>query len=110
MQDFRPVGYVVGLMVMALGLAMCLPMFVDLAEGAEHWLVFAQSAALTLIIGGLLAWAVGQVILSKRTPSLVDRDKASIDQPAVHLVLVAIAYMIVAGIHMALGVSPFGGV
>lgn len=74
-----------------------------------HLLANGDLASIVLF-GGLLAWAVGQVILSKRTVSLVDRDKASIDQPAVHLVLVAIAYMIVAGIHMALGVNPFGGV
>ncbi len=57
MQDMRPVGYVVGLMVMALGLAMCLPMLVDLAEGQGHWAVFAQSAVLTILVGGLVALA-----------------------------------------------------
>ncbi len=56
MQDFRPVGYVVGLMVTTLGVAMCLPMFVDMAEGVEHWLVFAKCAAITIGIGGLVAW------------------------------------------------------
>jgi len=55
MVDFRPVGYVIGLMVMALGLAMVLPMLVDMAEGREHWQIFAQSAILTVLIGGLVA-------------------------------------------------------
>ncbi len=55
MQDMRPVGYVVGLMVMTLGLAMCLPLLVDLAEGQGNWTVFAQSAVLTILIGGLVA-------------------------------------------------------
>ena len=56
MQDFRPVGYVVGLMVTTLGVAMCLPMFVDMAEGVEHWFVFAKCAGITVGVGGLVAW------------------------------------------------------
>ncbi len=51
----RPVGYVIGLTVMALGLAMLLPLAVDLAEGRGHWFVFAESAILTILIGGLVA-------------------------------------------------------
>ena len=53
----RPVGYVIGLTVMALGLAMLLPLAVDLAEGRGHWFVFAESAILTILIGGLIALA-----------------------------------------------------
>ena len=55
MVDLRPVGYVVGLMVMALGLAMLLPLLVDIAEDRGHWTVFAESAILTILIGGLVA-------------------------------------------------------
>lgn len=55
MLDMRPVGYVVGLLVMALGLTMLAPMMVDIAEGREHWPVFAQSAILTVVVGGLMA-------------------------------------------------------
>ena len=43
MFDVRPVGYLVGLMVMAMGATMALPLLVDLAEGREHWTVFAES-------------------------------------------------------------------
>ncbi len=57
MIDLRPVGYVIGLMVTALGLAMFLPMMVDIAEGRGHWAVFAESGILTLLIGGLVALA-----------------------------------------------------
>ncbi|RKF16214.1 TrkH family potassium uptake protein [Roseovarius spongiae] len=53
--DFRPVGYVVGLTVMALGLAMLAPLMVDLAEGRGEWTVFAQSSLLTMLSGGLVA-------------------------------------------------------
>ncbi|MCF3593669.1 TrkH family potassium uptake protein [Rhodobacteraceae bacterium LMO-12] len=55
MFDLRPVGYVIGLLVAALGLAMLLPLAVDLAEGREHWPVFAESAVLTFLTGGLIA-------------------------------------------------------
>ena len=57
MIDLRPVGYVIGLMVTALGLAMFLPMMVDIAEGRGHWPVFAESGILTVLIGGLVALA-----------------------------------------------------
>lgn len=57
MLDLRPVGYVIGLMVMTLGLAMVMPMLVDIAEDREHWPAFAQSAILTVLIGGLVALA-----------------------------------------------------
>jgi len=55
MLDLRPVGYVIGFLVAALGLAMLLPLLVDLAEGREHWPAFATSALLTFLIGGLVA-------------------------------------------------------
>ena len=53
--DLRPVGYVIGLLVAVLGAAMVLPMLVDLAEGRGHWYVFAESALITLVIGGVLS-------------------------------------------------------
>ena len=55
MFDFRPVGYVIGLLVAMLGATMFLPMLVDLAEGRGHWPVFLQSAILTLLTGGLVS-------------------------------------------------------
>ncbi len=57
MIDLRPVGYVIGLMVSALGLAMILPLMVDVAEGRGHWPVFAESGILTFLIGSLVALA-----------------------------------------------------
>ncbi|PIE13663.1 MAG: potassium transporter TrkH [Rhodobacterales bacterium] len=55
MIDLRPVGYVIGLLVALLGLAMFLPLLVDLADGQGHWPAFAQSAVLTVMSGGLIA-------------------------------------------------------
>ncbi|KRS17260.1 Trk system potassium uptake protein TrkH [Roseovarius indicus] len=55
--DLRPVAYVLGLLVMALGLTMIAPMLVDIAEGRGHWPVFAESAILTVLSGGLVSLA-----------------------------------------------------
>ncbi|MCG6903115.1 MAG: TrkH family potassium uptake protein [Rhodobacter sp.] len=57
MFDLRPVGYVIGLLVAALGAAMLLPMVVDLYYGNGHWSVFLESAILTCVIGGLTSLA-----------------------------------------------------
>lgn len=42
---------------MALGLAMVFPLVVDVAEGRGHWPVFAESAILTTLVGGLVSLA-----------------------------------------------------
>lgn len=57
MLDLRPVGYVIGLLVMALGFTMLLPLFVDLAEGLGHWPTFMQAGLVTVLVGGLSALA-----------------------------------------------------
>jgi len=55
MFDLRPVGYVIGMLVAALGLTMLAPMFVDLIEGRGHWPAFAESAVITILVGGLVS-------------------------------------------------------
>ncbi|RYH08643.1 TrkH family potassium uptake protein [Tropicimonas sp. IMCC6043] len=57
MVDIRPVGYVIGLLVAALGAVMLLPMAADLITGNEHWDVFFVSSILTMLVGGFLALA-----------------------------------------------------
>jgi len=57
MLDLRPVGYVIGLLVAALGLTMVPPLAVDLAEARGQWPVFAVSAILTFLTGSLVALA-----------------------------------------------------
>ncbi|MGH1330735.1 MAG: TrkH family potassium uptake protein [Paracoccaceae bacterium] len=57
MFDLRPVGYVIGLLVAALGATMAIPMFVDLFDGAAHWTVFFESGVLTIVVGGFTALA-----------------------------------------------------
>lgn len=55
--DFRPIGYVIGLMVAVLGATMLIPFVVDLYDGQGHWRAFLQSAVITLLCGGLIALA-----------------------------------------------------
>ncbi len=55
MFDLRPVGYVIGLLVTTLGVAMLVPMLIDMADGNGHWPVFAVSVFLTCVTGGFLA-------------------------------------------------------
>ncbi len=57
MLDLRPVGYVIGLLVAALGAAMFFPMLIDLAEGTTHWAAFLEAAIITITVGGLMALA-----------------------------------------------------
>lgn len=57
MLDLRPVGYVVGLLVAVLGIAMILPMLVDVAEGRGHWIVFAEACLITTFSGSMIALA-----------------------------------------------------
>ena len=55
MLNLRPVGTIVGLAIAALGVAMLLPMLVDLQSGSPQWRVFLQSALGTVTCGGLIA-------------------------------------------------------
>ncbi len=57
MLDVRPVGYVIGLLVAVLGIAMIVPMLVDLAEGRGHWTVFVESGLITFLAGSLISLA-----------------------------------------------------
>ncbi|WP_099827179.1 TrkH family potassium uptake protein [Oceaniglobus indicus] len=57
MIDFRPVGYVLGLLVAALGLTMLIPLGVDFMAGDPHWNVFLESASIVALTGGLMALA-----------------------------------------------------
>ncbi len=57
MFDLRPVGYVTGLLVAILGLAMLLPAGLDFYDGHENWSAFLESAILTLFCGVLMAVA-----------------------------------------------------
>lgn len=57
MFDLRPVGYVLGLLVMTLGVTMLVPLAADLWDGNGHWGAFAEAAAITVVTGMLLTLA-----------------------------------------------------
>ena len=62
MIDFRPVLFIIGILVATLAVAMFVPAAADLAVGNEEWQVFGGAAALTLFIGLLLvAMTKGEV-------------------------------------------------
>ena len=65
MIDLRPVGYVIGLLVAALGATMLVPMATDLWYGNGHAGVFLESAILTGMIGGLIALACANAVTGK---------------------------------------------
>lgn len=62
MIDFRPILFIVGILLSTLAVAMTLPALADLAVANPDWRVFASSSALTLFIGVAL-------ILSTRSSS-----------------------------------------
>lgn len=55
MLDPRPVVYVIGLLVAALGGAMLIPMAADLIEGTGHWAAFFESAIISMLAGAILS-------------------------------------------------------
>lgn len=57
MMDLRPVGYIIGLLVAALGAAQLVPMAVELSAGTPHWAPFFECALVTMLTGGLMAVA-----------------------------------------------------
>lgn len=65
MYDLRPIGYVIGLLVLVLGLTMLVPMGVDLYYQNGHWRAFLDSAILTVLPGAMLALAASSGV-SKR--------------------------------------------
>ena len=51
MFDFRPILFIVGILLTTLSIAMVLPAIVDAIIGHPDWRVFLASAGLTLFIG-----------------------------------------------------------
>ncbi|TGD42390.1 TrkH family potassium uptake protein [Pseudotabrizicola sediminis] len=57
MSDLRPVTYVIGLLVAAMGVFMLFPLALDRAAGDPNWQAFAQAAIVCLVAGGGTALA-----------------------------------------------------
>ena len=54
MIDFRPILFIVGILMSTLALAMCVPAVADAAVGNKDWQVFTLGSAFTLLIGVML--------------------------------------------------------
>lgn len=54
MPDFRPILFVIGILLVTLALAMGVPALVDLASGHPDWQVFTAAMAVTLFVGTAL--------------------------------------------------------
>ena len=57
MIDLRPVGYLIGLLVVALGGTMLIPMAADLMAGNGHTYAFLEAAVISILAGGLVTMA-----------------------------------------------------
>ena len=57
MIDFRPIGYVIGLLVASLGVTMLIPLLAELGAGNAHAGTFLDAMIITVLSGGLLAMA-----------------------------------------------------
>lgn len=57
MIDFRPVLFVLGILVSMLGVAMLVPAAVDVLTGSSNWKAFVGSCALAIFLGGTLILA-----------------------------------------------------
>jgi trk system potassium uptake protein len=67
MPDLRPVAHIIGLMLVALGLMMLIPMAVALFGTGRGWAVFLQSAAITTLAGMFLALSTANALSSGLT-------------------------------------------
>ncbi|MFN3261813.1 MAG: TrkH family potassium uptake protein [Pikeienuella sp.] len=52
MLDPRPIAYVIGLLILGLGLSMIAPALVDAAHGSANWRAFALSGVISVFFGG----------------------------------------------------------
>ncbi|MEM7641429.1 MAG: TrkH family potassium uptake protein [Pseudomonadota bacterium] len=95
MLDPRPVGYVIGLLLMALGASMAVPMAADLAAGNGHWPAFLEGGLLTVLIGMCMALATSNAV----------RDRLSLQQTFLLTTGVWLALPIFAALPFILGAT-----
>lgn len=95
MLDVRPVGYVIGLLLMALGGAMAVPLLVDLMAGDAHWQVFFEAGMITGLVGMCLSLACSNAV----------RDRLSLQQTFLMTSGVWVALPIFAALPMLIGAT-----
>jgi len=65
MFDLRPIGYFIGLLVVALGATMVFPLLIDVVEGNGHWRAFLMAGMFTMTTGGLTALATANGVTNR---------------------------------------------
>ncbi|WP_179380602.1 TrkH family potassium uptake protein [Jannaschia marina] len=95
MLDLRPVGYVIGLLLMVLGVAMALPLLADLVAENGHWPVFLESGMITGLVGMCLSLACSNAV----------RDRLSLQQTFLVTSGVWVALPVFAALPMVLGAT-----
>ena len=85
------------------------PMLISVKIWAiAHLLVNGDLAAI-ILFGGMLAWAVGSVILiNKAEPNWVRPEPGNKSKDILLIVITVVTFTIAVAIHIALGVNPFG--
>lgn len=73
-----------------------------------HLLVNGDLASI-ILFGGMLVWAIGSVVLINRSQDWIRPEPGDAKKDVLLVVITLVTFSIVAGIHMLLGVSPFGG-
>ena len=95
MNDLRPVGYVIGYLVAALGVTMLIPMGVDLFAGNGEWQVFFEAGVITFVGGGSIALACANGV----------SDRLSIQQIFLLTTVIWVALPLFGGLPFMLGVT-----
>ena len=95
MLDVRPVGYVIGLLLLALGASMGLPVLADLVQGNGHWPVFFETGLMTMLVGMCLSLATANAV----------RDRLSRQQTFLLTVSVWVALPIFAAMPLVVGAT-----
>ena len=95
MLDVRPVGYVIGLLLMALGASMALPLIADIIEGNGHWPVFVESGLITILVGMCISLATANAV----------RDRLSLQQTFLLTTAVWLMLPVFAALPLMIGAS-----
>ncbi|MGB0959982.1 MAG: NnrU family protein [Halocynthiibacter sp.] len=87
------------------------PMLAGVKVWAFGHLMVNGDVASMILFGGLLAWAVIQMIMiNKSEPNWTAPDGGSIANDFKTIVIGTLVFAVVAGLHIWLGPNPFGGV
>ncbi|SFJ52192.1 TrkH family potassium uptake protein [Jannaschia pohangensis] len=95
MLDVRPVGYVIGLLLVVLGASMGLPALADIIVDNGEWPVFVESGLLTMLVGACLSLSTANAV----------RDRLSLQQTFLLTTGVWLALPIFAAIPFTIGAT-----